>query len=157
MRAILTMYLASALVAFAQNVAVLTHEAARTDDFKAGCPGAWPYKIEKLGKSAELPAHLPSDWVVMTEESLKDRMALLDADKADWNRSQEQKELAPAEAKKTESNAEIAELESVLKNWESADEKSRGEVLRKLLHLILQLLRDLGSPVQGIEKPTEKQ
>lgn len=64
-------------------------------------------------------------------------------------------EAAEKAAKRTETDAAVTQIESVLKTWESADEKSKGEVLHKLLYLIIELLRGLGTPVTPIEKPAE--
>ncbi len=149
-----------AIPALAQNVAVLTHEAANSEQFKQGCPGGWPYAWKEIGKDTKLPEGFEPTWVVMTEVELKERLNTLTAAKESWNKAQEEApkiaEAAALEAKRTETVAVISEIESVFKTWESADEKSRGEILHKMLYLILEALKSLGAPVGTIEKPTAK-
>jgi len=84
-----------------------------------------------------------------------------------WNKAQEDAprlaaeqakaaEAAAKEAKKAETDALISEVEIGFKEWQSADEKQKGEVLLKLLHLILDALRSLGSDLKQVEKPTSE-
>lgn len=55
------------LSCFAQNVAVLTHQAANSDEFKAGMPGGWPAaQPVDIGSSSTLPVNLNAQWVVMS-------------------------------------------------------------------------------------------
>lgn len=59
-------------------------------------------------------------------------------------------------AEKLERNTWIAEAESVLKTWETSDEKSKGDALHKLLYLLVQALKNSSVSVTPIEKPNTK-
>lgn len=74
------------LTLLAQNVAVLTHGAANTQDFREGCPTNWPYRIIDIGRAEELPKDLPgSGWILLSREALKESMDTLSAAKEAWN------------------------------------------------------------------------
>ncbi len=142
----------------AQNFAVLTYGAAKTDEFKRGAPADWPYVWKDIGKETSLPAGFDPTWVVMTKTSLDARFKELEAEKEAWNKSQENAQQIAEEqvkaAKKIETDAAVTEVEVAFKGWQTADEKLKGEILLKLLHLILDALRSLGADVKQIEKPT---
>lgn len=81
---------------FAQNVAVLTHGAANTPEFKRGCPGEFPWQYFQIGKATEVPRDLPSPpWIVETEAQLKARFQSLEAEKEAWNVAQENTSTQP--------------------------------------------------------------
>ena len=141
-------------VASAQNVAVLTHGAAGTEEFKRGCPAGWPYVWKDIGKSSKVPDGLDATWIVMTNEAFDNRFKELDAAKEAWNKQQEEapqvaEEQAKA-ARKAEVDAVVTEVEVGLKEWQVADEKQKGDVLLKLLQVIIDALRSLGSDVKQI-------
>jgi len=70
--------LALCVSASAQNVAVLTHEAANSEKFRAGFPGGWPYaRPVTIGTNTTLPRELSAPWVVMTASELKTQMEAL--------------------------------------------------------------------------------
>jgi len=152
-----TLVLFASFIAGAQNVAVLTHGAAKTDEFKLGCPAGWPYAWKDIGKSETLPDGFDSTWVVMSKLDLDARFKNLEPAKEAWNKQREESQAIAEEqakaAKKSETDAIISDVEIGFKEWQSVDEKQRGEVLLKLLHLILDALRTLGADVKQVEKP----
>lgn len=86
----LLLFLLSVASAFAQNVAVLSHEAANTPEFRDGIPALWPYRIVEVGKARELPKDLPgTGWVLLSHEELRTRMESLSAAKETWNNREE--------------------------------------------------------------------
>lgn len=54
--------------------------------------------------------------------------------------------------KRTEVHTSVAEVETAMKEWQTSDEKARGDVLLKLLHTIVQALRDLGADLPAPQK-----
>lgn len=82
--------LLSCLSVLAQNLVVLTHGAANTQEFQHGCPSNWPAKYFAIGKATEVPRELQSPpWIVETELQLKTRFESLAAEKEAWNVAQE--------------------------------------------------------------------
>lgn len=138
------------------NVAVLTYEFADPAAVQAGCPKDWPQHIHEIGDSTELPEGLKPPWKVMARSALDASMKSMEASKETYNNREAVLAKQAEETKKSETVAVISEIESVFKTWESADEKSRGEILHKMLYLILEALKSLGAPVGTIEKPTAK-
>lgn len=161
---LLTLALFASFVASAQNFAVWTHKAANTKAFRDGCPGEWPYVAQDIGEKT-IPADLVArGWQQMTKAELAASIALLEQDKEAWNKAQEEAPRIAAEqakvaadlakaAKKAEADAVITEVEIGFKEWRVADEKAKGEILRKLLHVIIDALRSLGADVKQVEKP----
>lgn len=150
----------TSLIVGAQNVAVLTHGAAGTKEFKLGCPAGWPYAWKDIGKSETLPDGFESTWVVMSKLDLDARFKSLEPEKEAWNRQREESQAIAEEqakaAKRSETDAIISDVEIGFKEWQSVDEKRKGEVLLKLLHLILDALRSLGSDLKQVEQPTSE-
>lgn len=155
--------LSTCLCACGQNFAVLQAK----DDAKApaGIPANWPTRVQPIGSAVSLPAQYAPPWQWMTAKQLADLKAANEAAKETWNKAQEDAPLIAAEqakaaeaaakaAKKSEADALISEVEIGFKEWQSADEKAKGDVLLKLLHLILDALRSLGSDVKQVDKPT---
>lgn len=161
-------FLCLSATAIAQNFAVLTHGAANSIAFRNGCPSNWPSSYRAIGNATNLPFGLHSPpWIIETEEQLNQRMTSLSGAIELWNKAQEDAprlaaeqakaaEAAAKAAKKAEADALISEVEIGFKEWQSADEKAKGEVLLKLLHLILDALRSLGADVKQVEKPTSE-
>lgn len=84
------------LNAIAQNVAVLTHQAANSERFQAGFPGGWPYSSPvDIGDSTNVPPQLGANLVVMSKAELEDQMTLLAPEVEAWNKAQEVKQDAP--------------------------------------------------------------
>lgn len=78
MKTTIVILLLSSLSLFAQNVAVLTHQAANSEKFQAGFPGGWPYaRPVEIGTRTNLPPELSAPWVVMTRAALDAQMASL--------------------------------------------------------------------------------
>lgn len=155
-----TLVLFASFIAGAQNVAVLTHGAAGTKEFQLGCPAGWPYAWKDIGKSKTLPDGFDSTWIVMSKLDLDARFKDLEPEKEAWNKQREEAQsLAEEQAKavkKSETDAIISDVEIGFKEWQLVDEKQKGEVLLKLLHLILDALRSLGSDLKQVEKPTSE-
>lgn len=148
---------------FCQNFAVL--KAKDHPQPPAGIPADWPVQVQPIGDAQSLPAPYAPPWQLMTAKQLDDLKAANEAAKEAWNKEQEDApriaaeqakaaEAAAKAAKKVEADAVITEVEIGFKEWQSADEKAKGDVLLKLLHLILDALRSLGSDVKQVEKPT---
>lgn len=162
---LITIALFASFIASAQNFAVWTHQAANTKAFRDGCPGEWPYVAQDIGTKT-IPADLVTrGWKQMTKAELDTVLKTLESAKEAWNKAQEDAPRIAAEqakaaedaakaAKKVETDSIISEVEIGFKEWQSADEKAKGAVLLKLLHLILDALRSLGSDVKQVEKPT---
>jgi len=140
----------------AQNFAVL--KAVDDTSAPAGIPTNWPTRVQPIGTAETLPAPFVAPWQLMTAKQLDDLKAANKAAKEAWNKEQEDAPRIAAEqakaAKKAEADAVITEVEIGFKEWQSADEKAKGEVLLKLLHVIIDALRSLGSDVKQVEKPT---
>lgn len=159
--------LATCLCASAQNFAVL--QAKDDPDFRsgviAGIPANWPTRVQPIGAAVSLPAPYAPPWKWVTGKQLDDLKAANEVSKEAWNKAQEDApriaaeqakaaEAAAKAAKKVEADAAITEVEIGFKEWQSADEKAKGDVLLKLLHLILDALRSLGSDVRQVDKLT---
>lgn len=140
----------------AQNFAVL--QAKDDASAQAGIPSNWPTRIQPIGSAVSLPAPYAPPWQWMNGKQLADLKAANEAAKEAWNKAQEDAPRLAAEqakaAKKAQADALISEVEIGFKEWQTADEKAKGDVLLKLLHLILDALRSLGSDVKQVEKPT---
>lgn len=149
MKTIALLFLCS-ISAFAQNVCVLTHGAAKSEEFKRGCPGEYPMCWKEIGKEEKLPDGFDPTWVVMTKEELDARFKSLDDAKEAWNKQQEEAPKLAEEQKKTQVEAAISEVEVGLKEWQSADEKAKGDVLLKLLQVIIDALRLLGADIKQV-------
>lgn len=165
MKTIIICFMISGLCAVAQNFAVLKAK----DDASApvGIPANWPTRVQPIGAAVALPAPYAPPWQLMTGKQLDDLKVANEAAKEAWNKQQEDApriaaeqakaaEAAAKAAKKVEVDAVITEVEIGFKEWQTADEKEKGDVLLKLLHLILDALRSLGSDVKQVEKPTSE-
>jgi len=86
MRTLLT-FLLMAFSACAQNVAVLTHGAAGTEEFSNGCPTNWPSAVVDIGASTNLPPQCvaTNGWVIWTQDKLAQTKADLASLKEAFN------------------------------------------------------------------------
>ncbi len=129
-------------------------------------PPNWPVEVIPIGAATELPIKFKPPWQFMTGDQLSKLFADNEAAKAAWNKAQEdapriaaEQEKAAAEqakaAEKVRIDSVVTEVEVGLKEWQFADEKAKGDVLLKLLHVIIDALRSLGADVKSVDKPSE--
>lgn len=131
-----------------------SHGAAKSPELRNGVPEAWPRVEEQVPNHATLSApEVAAGFVLLTLDEWQairaENGAAFDAWAAATAAAQKQSETT----KRTEVLASVVEVESAMNAWQSADEKSRGDTLLKLLHLILRALRDLGAELPPMEKP----
>jgi len=80
---LLALAFCASLAVSAQNLAVTTHAASNSEEFKSGCPGEWPCYIKDLKDSTVLPNDLdPDKWAVWTVEKFEATKSRLSAEKA---------------------------------------------------------------------------
>jgi len=148
---------AACFAACAQNFAVLV---AKDDPGSPiGFPANWPVKVQPIGSLTNLPVKFPPPWQFMTGSQLTALKASNESEKEAWNKQMEDAPRIAAEqakaAEKSRIDGTISEVEVGLKEWQSADEKAKGDILLKLLHVILEALRQLGADVKQVDKPSE--
>ena len=97
------------LSAFAQNVALLTHGDANTDEFKRGCPSNWPAQFRDIGSQTSVPTNLVGAWKVVASAELHALMQSLSAEKEAWNKAQAARE--PYQLKKNEFFRRLTQVE----------------------------------------------
>lgn len=115
---------------------------------KAGLPPEWPVKAAAVG-SVPNPG---APWVVLTKAQVDALRAQNAVAKEALDAQVEASEKQKTEDAKVERDAAVSEIESALKAWDSAGEKEKGEILTKLLHLVVDALRSLGSDIKPVEK-----
>lgn len=145
----------SSVHCLAQNFAVLL---AKDDPASpVDHPTNWPVQVQPIGSATNLPARYPPPWRFATKSQVDKWMSDHAAEKDAWNIAQENAPRIAAEqaaaAKKAEIDSAITTVETGLKEWQSADEKAKGDILLKLLHVILEALKSLGADVKQIENP----
>lgn len=90
---LLILLLLAALTSSAQNLAVLTHGAANTEQFQAGCPTNWPAEFRDIGASTNLPAGCAATngWAVWSTNKFETTKAALSALKEAFNKAWNEK------------------------------------------------------------------
>lgn len=155
MKTLFAMLFGLHLTAFGQNFAVLL--AKDSAEAPAGFPTNWPHLVQPIGTETKLPPEFPPPWILATQAQIDKWKSDNVVEKEAWNVAQENAPRIAAEqaaaAKKAEIDSAITTVETGLKEWQSADEKSKGDILLKLLHVILEALKYLGADVKQIEKP----
>jgi len=142
-RIVLLLLLLSAL-AYSQNVAVWTHQAANTDAFKKGCPGNWPYVTKDLG-SEKLPDDLQArGWKLMTKDELIAAKTALEAAKEQWNTEQEVEITAPKRDRDALIKQAKAELAIITDTQGSLTLAQLSNAVRSLARIQKAIIVDLG-------------
>ena len=126
---------------FAQNVAVLTHGAANTPEFKRGCPGEFPWQYFQIGKATEVPRDLPSPpWIVETEAQLKARFQSLEAEKEAWNVAQENTSTQPKRDREAAIKQAMEDLKGIR---DGTSNLTTAQVLRLFAKVLIAILEEL--------------
>jgi len=115
---------------------------------KPGLPPDWPVKAAIVG-SVPNPG---SPWVILTKAQVDALRSQNAAAKEVLDAQSEAATKQESEEAKAGRDASVTEIESALKAWDGANEKERGDVLTKLLHLVVDALRALGSDIKPVEK-----
>ena len=141
---LISITLFASLIAGAQNVAVLTHGAAGTDEFKRGCRGGWPYVAKDIGAAA-IPADLLAQgWKQMTRVELEAAKAALADAKEQWNKAQE----TAAETPKRDRDALIrqakADLTTIVDSSGTLTAAQLSNAVRSIARTLRAIIEDLG-------------
>ncbi len=138
--------------AFSQNVAVLTHGAANTEEFKAGCPSNWPSTVVDLGPSTNLPPTLQATngWRLLTAVALADMKATNAAAKDAFN----EKWMAKNGPGKVWTSLEFLKyVESVSPGaWDRLDDAIANPVLPAYIKAQLRMARRSVQTAQDVEQ-----
>ena len=129
---------------FAQNIAVLTHGAANTPEFRNGCPSNWPARYFSLRKSTNLPPELSSPpWIVETEVQLKARFESLAAEKEAWNVAQEAIAIQPKRDRETAIQNAISDLKLIRDSSGTLTAAQLSNAVRAISKALVALIEEL--------------
>lgn len=128
----------------AQNVAVLTHGAANTPEFRNGCPSNWPARYFSIGKATEVPRELQSPpWIVETEAQLKARFESLAAEKEAWNVTQEAAATQPKRDRETVIQNAIADLKLIRDSSGSLTAAQLSNAVRAISKALVAIIEEI--------------
>lgn len=129
---------------FAQNIAVLTHGAANTPEFRNGCPSNWPARYFSIGKATEVPRELQSPpWIVETEAQLKARFESLAAEKEAWNVTQEAAATQPKRDRETVIQNAIADLKLIRDSSGSLTAAQLSNAVRAISKALVAIIEEI--------------
>jgi len=139
-----TLVLFASFIAGAQNVAVLTHGAAKTDEFKRGCPGGWPYAVKYIG-AASIPADLLAQgWNQMTIAELEAARNTLAPAKEAWNLAQEAAATTPKRDRDALIRQAKSDLTAIVDSSGTLTAAQLSNSVRALARILRAIIEDLG-------------
>lgn len=138
------LFVSVSIVAGAQNLAVLTHQAANTEAFRNGCPGGWPFGVVDIGASTIRSNLLAQGWKQMTRAELEAEKAALADAKDQWNQAQETAATTPKRDRDALIRQAKADLTTIVDSSGTLTAAQLSNSVRAMARILRALIEDLG-------------